>query len=78
MRIKDGSKIDILVGERPGGHIGGVLLVEQRGKKYEERSDGSPIIPLFSLYPLTPDLKKRINDYPIKIATETPVFKVGG
>jgi len=74
--IKDQVKIDILVGERPGGQIGGGLLVEKRGEKYAERSDGSPIIPLFSLQPLSEEVEKRIRDFPVKIATKTPVFTV--
>jgi|GEM_PF-7050375 len=41
------SKIDILVGERPGSQLGGLLLVQHRHTRYRTRADGTPILPLF-------------------------------
>lgn len=68
-------KVDVYVGERPGGTIGGALLIEKKGEKYKKRSDGSPIIPLFSVVPLSDAVKKRVKDSKFEIATETPVFQ---
>jgi hypothetical protein len=47
--LKKGDKvrIDICVGERPGGLIGGLLLMQEYGKKYDE-ANGLPVLPFFS------------------------------
>jgi hypothetical protein len=68
--------LDILVGERPGGVIGGGLMVQRKGQNYKKRGDGSPIIPLFSTVPVTSSVKRRINAYRYEIEESTPVFKV--
>ncbi len=41
-------RIDILCGENPGGLVGGILLIEQKGKAYRKGSDGRPILPIFA------------------------------
>lgn len=41
-------KIDILIGETPGGHVGGLLMCQRRGTNYQLREDGTPILPLFA------------------------------
>lgn len=41
-------KIDIMIGETPGGLVGGLLMIERRGASYEKRPDGTPILPLFT------------------------------
>lgn len=48
VRLNGPTKIDIVVGERPGGRVGGLLLVQSRKGKYRERPDGSPILPVFT------------------------------
>lgn len=40
-------KIDIIVGERPGSQLGGLLMVENKRTKYRLRSNGTPVLPLF-------------------------------
>lgn len=41
------TRIDIVVGERVGSQMGGLLMVENRRTAYNVRSDGSPILPPF-------------------------------
>ena len=43
--------IDILIGERPGGHFHGVLLYQKRGETYPMNAKGEIILPLFQLAP---------------------------
>jgi len=74
-KLSGAFNIDIFVGERPGGTIGGALLVERKGEKYKKRADGTPIIPLFSVVPLSDAVKKRVADFKFGIAKETPIFK---
>ncbi len=80
-KFKGVTKIDIVVGERPGGRVGGLLLIEQRKAKYTKRPDGTPILPVFAMSP--PDLADadrlsqfKNGDIPFEIASETPVFKI--
>lgn len=74
-------KIDIVIGERPGGRVGGVLLVQNRKEKYAKRDDGTPILPVFAM--TEPDMggMKRLTEFkngdlPFEIATDIPVFKI--
>ncbi|NRB75795.1 MAG: hypothetical protein HRU46_15655, partial [Verrucomicrobiales bacterium] len=69
-------KLDILIGERPGGFLGGGLLVEEKSGDYEKRADGSPIIPVFSTAEFSSKDLMRLADYPYDIAETTPVFKM--
>lgn len=57
------THIDIVVGERPGGRVGGLLLVQAKKGKYAERADGTPILPVFTT--AKPDLGDitRMRDY---------------
>ncbi len=68
-------KLDVFVGERPGGIIGGALLIEKKSERYKKRGDGTPIIPLFTIEPLSTSTRKRLEDFQYEFATQTPVFK---
>lgn len=57
------THIDIVVGERPGGRVGGLLLVQAKKNKYLERPDGTPILPVFSITKPTPEDEARFKDY---------------
>ena len=72
----DGVDIDILVGERPGGFIGGTLLIQQEGKDYEMQN-GRPILPVFSTVRLNQKDKERLSqDFDgFEFAKETPAFR---
>ena len=47
------KKLDILVGEHPGGLVGGVLMIQRKGQAYETGSQGRPILPVFAVQPLS-------------------------
>jgi hypothetical protein len=48
-KISGPTKIDIVIGETPGGLVGGLLMFQQNGTQYAKRPDGTPILPLFSV-----------------------------
>lgn len=52
-RLKAGipNEIEIMVGERPGGHFLGYLLLEKVGEDYEQDGSGAPKLPLFKVGP---------------------------
>ncbi len=79
--VKMGSepfKLDIVVGETPGGRVGGLLMVQDKNGKYEERADGTPILPIFATTKLEADDLKRLKDDPyaraVQLAPDPPVF----
>ena len=45
-------RIDITIGERPGGVISGLLLAEEEGVNYEKTKEGRPVWPVFATRPL--------------------------
>ncbi len=49
IKLKGPAKIDILIGETPGGKMGGLLMCQKKGETYETRADGTPILPLFAV-----------------------------
>lgn len=78
--LKAGDRLDIIVGERPGGLVGGMLLIEKKGEKYEKNPDGTPILPLFSTKILSTEDLDRVSSfsksmYPYPIAAKIPVFQ---
>lgn len=70
-------RIDILVGEHPGGKVGGVLMVQQEGKTYERAENGRPILPVFTVQMLTPEERQTLNANPAW-AFENPAPVFGG
>jgi len=54
-------KIDIIIGEHPGGRVHFCLLTQQQGKKYAEDANGAPILSLFTTSPLTEGDKKELQ-----------------
>lgn len=82
VRMDGPTKIDIIVGERPGGRVGGVLLVQHKRTKYKERPDGSPILPVFTTIKPTPADIARMQEFVKAKPTfelemqDIPVFEV--
>lgn len=78
--LNEPFRLDILVGERPGGKVGGLLMVQQQNEKYEVREDGTPILPVFTTTKLdTSDNKRLHNDEfakRVQLARNPPVFEV--
>jgi len=71
-------KIDILFGERPGGFIGGALLVQEKGKTYKTAEGGRPILPVFTTARFNREEKSRIEGEKWTMATDGPVMGHGG
>lgn len=54
MRPLNPQRIDIVVGENPGGYVGGLLMLQQEDRQYATDAKGRPILPVFTVQPLTP------------------------
>ncbi|MEZ0274989.1 MAG: hypothetical protein ACAH88_08795 [Roseimicrobium sp.] len=78
VKMKEPFKLDIVVGETPGGRVGGLLMVQDKDGKYQERADGTPILPIFTTTKLEADDIKRLTDDPyartVQFAADPPVF----
>ena len=73
--ISKGDRIRILVGEVPGGKVGGGLFVAEEGVKYKKNKAGQDILPPFVTVPLTSEDIKRLEqiNYPMELQN-VPVF----
>jgi hypothetical protein len=62
VKLREGESIDIdlAIGERPGGRVGFVLMIEEQGVDYRKAADGRPILPLFTTAPLSAEEKDRV------------------
>ncbi len=70
-------KMDLVIGERPGGIIGGLLLIQKEGEEYPK--DGNrPILPIFASRPLSVNEKDRIGKNSYKIGVDSPRFNSRG
>lgn len=78
VKMNEPFKLDIVVGETPGGRVGGLLMVQDKSAKYEERKDGTPILPIFTTTQLEAEDLKRLSDDPyakaVQIAPNPPIF----
>ncbi len=79
VKLDKDVRLDIIIGERPGGLVGGVLCIEKQGEKYDTHEDGAPILPLFTTKVLDREDKERIKQFeesrfPYPVAKKTPVF----
>ena len=67
IKLRRGEKLDlnIGVGECPGGRVGFVLLVEEKGATYRTGSNGAKVLPLFTTQSITKTSRDRITkDFP--------------
>ncbi|MGC4002798.1 MAG: hypothetical protein QM811_06560 [Pirellulales bacterium] len=70
------TKIDILVGEVPGGLVGGLLMCQARDQKYAVRRDGTPILPLFvTARPDSRNLRQNLFAQQYGFADYMPIWK---
>jgi hypothetical protein len=70
-------KMDVAIGERPGGKVGFILHIEEKGVEYRKAPDGRPILPLFTTARLKQDeisrLRGEFKNYEIEWE-KVPVF----
>ena len=59
--IRNNTDIKIVVGESPGGHMGGGLLIEQEGARYEPDGEGGVKLPPFTTEALDEQQKERLS-----------------
>ena len=57
-------RIDMVIGENPGGWLGGLLLLEQEGRPYAMDEKGRPVLPLFTVQPPTPEALAAMRSIP--------------
>lgn len=55
--------VEILFGERPGGMVGCILLVEWQEEEYRKGENQRPILPPFTLLPLTSEELERLENF---------------
>jgi hypothetical protein len=74
-------EMDLGIGERPGGMVGFVLMVEKQGESYAKDDQGRPILPLFTTQPFTPEevkeLQSKYGNYRFEWE-KVPVFRTKG
>lgn len=63
INVKKGEdlEIDLAIGERPGGVVGFLLLIEEKGKDYAKTPSGRPILPLFTTEPIRDEIRERVT-----------------
>lgn len=72
-------QIDILCGENPGGLVGGILLIEEQGIKYQKTAAGQPILPPFVSGRLSYAERKRLSDSKFPFETsQIPMMNTQG
>ncbi|MGJ8634737.1 MAG: hypothetical protein ACSHX7_12540 [Luteolibacter sp.] len=81
VKLIEGSKVKIVVGESPGGQMGGGLFIREKGKKYKQ-AEGGDILPPFTTAALTSEDTRKLKsiqkmglkgDFPIELK-DVPVF----
>ena len=70
-------RIDLVIGEEPGGVVGGILLLEEMGRDYEKDADGRKILPPFSTSRLSPEERRAMEEFPqFRISPDAPVMNL--
>jgi hypothetical protein len=62
VRAGEEFEMDLAIGERPGGVVGFLLLVEEKGKEYKTTPSGRPILPVFTTEPIVDPIRERITN----------------
>lgn len=71
---KHPATMELFVGERPGGMVGGVLLIEQEGVDYAKAPDGTMILPVFASRPLAETTKLDLAEASYPMSSDSPRF----
>jgi len=63
LNLREGQEIEVQIalGERPGGHVGFLLHIEEEGVSYRKDGSGRPILPLFTTTPFAPEERERLT-----------------
>ncbi|MBQ9726727.1 MAG: hypothetical protein IJV65_04400 [Kiritimatiellae bacterium] len=70
-------RIDLVIGEEPGGVVGGILLLEEMGRDYEKDANGRSVLPPFSTSRLSPDEKESLETFAqYRISSDAPVMNL--
>lgn len=69
-------RIDLLVGERPGGKIGGLLLIEKRGADYPKAANGRPILPVFLTSTISEKERDRLANAGFQFNMNIPLMDI--
>lgn len=81
MRKGEVLELDLVIGERPGGMLGFILQVEEKGRDYREASNGRPVLPLFTTRPFSAEevetMRGQLGSYEVEWE-DVPVFGVEG
>ncbi|GAA5495801.1 hypothetical protein Rhal01_01980 [Rubritalea halochordaticola] len=64
LREGDVIDVDIAIGERPGGKVGFVLMLEKKGEEYRQAPDGRKILPPFVFGQLQPSDLDYLENFP--------------
>jgi hypothetical protein len=67
VKFRRGEKVelDIAIGERPGGKVGFVLMVEEKDAQYRTMSNGAKVLPLFTTETISDKTRQRVTkDFP--------------
>ncbi len=64
--VKRGQELDlsITLGERPGGKVGFVLMLEEKGTNYRTTPTGQPVLPPFAVGALSPQDISELKKFP--------------
>ncbi len=60
VRAGEEIEMDLVIGERPGGSVGFLLLLEKEGESYRLAADGRPILPLFATAPFSDQAREEV------------------
>jgi hypothetical protein len=63
VKLREGQEIDVQIalGERPGGHVGFLLHIEEKSASYRNDATGRPILPLFTTAPFANEERERLT-----------------
>lgn len=70
--------IEIMIGERTGSKVGGLLLIQQEGVEYRRDHVGRPVFPIFATRPLSLREREYIASLKYQIGIDSPLFNAGG
>ncbi len=76
-------KIELMIGEHPGGMVGGLILIQEEGVTYSKNTDGTVVYPIFTTRPLSNATRFDLQDDPIfkrsghQMNVDSPRFNAG-